>query len=329
MAEQIPVDSLGNPQVDFVWAGMAPQPNAEREVNLDPKLGDNPVYDKGYSGFPGFKTEDVDHAPGVNRAEEPDVVEPGSKRAVAEAGTVKVSGEGVKKSEDEVLEIAKAKKQRDLDSIAEQHGLDRVPAPLADVQAPDETPVVSEFAEDPTPLDGNKLTSEQQKAADAAKKAAESPTRKSVVMTPDEAVKAAKEDGRAPQARDLSEPLVPVAPQEVTGQEKVKLNHNPDSEPGETVLQPELTGEVPTDQHPEKVEQTPAAEEITKVTGDEEPGKPVVSRKADAKAPRTRVSKAKADEIKAVGAGPLDEVDPDTQKKDPDENPAAQAAQGK
>lgn len=332
MAEQIRVDSKGNPQVDFVWGGMAPQPNAERDINLDPVLGDHPVYDKGYSGFPSFKTEAVDNAPGVNEDEEPDVVEPGSPRAVSEAGTIKVSGEGVTKSEAEVQKMAEAKKQRDLDSIAEQHGVGFDPAPVADVEAPDrsEDAKLEVKGDDvPTPLDENTVTPAQARRAEAEKKAENDPVRKSVVMTPDEAVKAREADGRAPQEAPLSEPIAPVTPQDKAGQDKVKENHNPDSEPGERVVLAEQTGEVPVDQHPERVADTPAAQKIAQVKGDEEPAKPAVSRKADAKASAARVPQAKADEIKAVGAGKLDEVDPDTQKKDPAKNPEAQRAQGK
>lgn len=328
MAEKIRVDSEGNPQVDFVWGGMAPQPNAERDINLDPKLGDHPIYDQGYSGFPGFKTEAVDNAPGVNQDEEPDVVEPGSRRAVAEAGTVKVSGQGVLKPEAEVKKMADAKNAAAQESIAEQHGVGLDPAPVADVEAPDRSEDAKLAVEGdtvPTPLDGNEVTAAQARRAEAEKKAEESPVRKSVVMTPAEAIKAREADGRAPQEAPLSEPIAPVTKQDTVGQEKVKENHNPDSEPVERVLHPELTGEIPADQHPERVEQTPAALNLPK-GGVEE--KPKVSRKADAKAPTKRVPEAKADQIKAEGAGRLDQVDPDTQKKDPAQNPAAQGRQG-
>ena len=234
MAEQIRVDSAGNPQVDFVWGPMAPQPNAEREVNLDPKLGDNPVYAKGHSGFPAFETEDVDHAPGVED-DEVEVVKPGDEKVTDPDVTVRIEGEGELKSAAEVKKAAKAKIEADKKSVAEQQVLDA--APLADVTAPDREKDAELVAtEDPTPLDENKLTKDQQKALDAEKKAAESPVNKSVVMTPVEAIKAREADGRAPQAADLNEPIAPVTTQDATGQDKVKENHNPDSEPVERVV---------------------------------------------------------------------------------------------
>lgn len=257
MEEQIRVDSAGNPQVDFVWGGMAPQPDAEREVNLDPKLGDNPVFKGGHGGFPGFKPETVDHAPGWED-DEIEVVKPGDKRVDDPNVTVRVKGEGPLKAASTVEKEAKRKIEAAEQSRAEQAGVGLVPAPLADVTAPEESAQVSEFAEDPTPLDDNKLAKDQQAAKDAAEKAAAAPERKSVVMTPEEAVKARKADGRTPQEADLSEPIVPVTKQDTTGQEKVKENHNPDSEPVERVVQEEAEAVVPGDQEPEKVEQTPA-----------------------------------------------------------------------